>query len=157
MTDKEQEKQVMQETLAHKTRVGDLLTECIHDLTKRAVHHDDTKFGDEEFPYFAEVTPKLKHIEYGSEEYKENLEKIKPAIEHHHHHNSHHHPDALENGIEDMGLIDLLEMICDWKAASERHNTGNLNKSFRINVEKYGITPQLEKVMRNTAKRMGWI
>jgi hypothetical protein len=50
-----------------------------------------------------------------------------------------------------MNLIDLVEMLCDWKAASERHNDGNIRKSIEINASRFTISPQLVKILENTA------
>lgn len=49
-----------------------------------------------------------------------------------------------------MNLIDLLEMFCDWKAASERHNDGNLRKSIEINATRFGMSPDLVSIFENT-------
>jgi len=45
---------------------------------------------------------------------------MKPAIEHHYK-NNRHHPEHFNNGIDEMNLVDLIELLCDWKAASERN------------------------------------
>lgn len=60
-------------------------------------------------------------------------------------------------GIEGMNLLDVLEMLCDWKAATERHTDGSIARSFDINRERFGITPQLEAVLKNTARSLGWM
>lgn len=54
------------------------------------------------------------------------------------------------NGIEDMTLLDLVEMLCDWKAASERHDDGNIRKSIEVNAERFNMTPQLRRIFENT-------
>jgi len=51
-----------------------------------------------------------------------------------------------------MNLIDLCEMIADWKAASERQNNGNLIKSIEINAKRFNIDAQLKQILLNTAK-----
>ena len=43
-------------------------------------------------------------------------------------------------------------MFCDWKAATMRHNDGNLLKSIEINTKRFDIGPQLKKVFENTAE-----
>jgi hypothetical protein len=53
-----------------------------------------------------------------------------------------------------MTLLDLIEMLVDWKAASERHNTGNINKSIEVNGERFQMSPQLIKIFENTAKEL---
>lgn len=56
----------------------------------------------------------------------------------------------MDSPIENMNLIDVLEMLCDWKAASERHNDGNIKKSIEINANRFGLSPQLVKILENT-------
>lgn len=57
----------------------------------------------------------------------------------------------MNSPINDMNLVDLIEMFCDWKAATMRHHDGNLLKSIKINAERFGINPQLVKILENTA------
>jgi hypothetical protein len=56
-----------------------------------------------------------------------------------------------ESGIDGMNLIDLIEMICDWKAAGLRHDGGDIFKSIDINKERFGISEQLVQILKNTA------
>ena len=122
-------------------------------LTDRGEKHDASKLEDFECQYFADHTERLAQIEYGSDEYKEELEALKPALEHHYSVNK-HHPQYYPNGVEGMSLIDLIEMIADWKASSERYNSGNLLKSIEVNIKRFNIEPQLAQILINTAKVM---
>lgn len=61
-----------------------------------------------------------------------------------------------DRGITGMTLLDLVEMFCDWKAATERHADGSITKSIRINKDRFHITPQLTEILENTRKEMGW-
>ncbi len=56
-----------------------------------------------------------------------------------------------------MSLFDLIEMLCDWKAAGERHADGSIEMSLGHNRERFNISPQLHSILENTAKEMGWI
>lgn len=76
---------------------------------------------------------------------------MKPALEHHYA-NYRHHPEHFVDGVNDMNLIDLVEMICDWKASTLRHNDGNLLKSIEINAQRFGMSEQLTQILVNTAK-----
>lgn len=140
---------VIRSTAAHIKRVGEVIADRIADLAFRAVRHDSSKWSEEEWPAFEEATPKLAELVYGSDEYRASLRAIKPAIEHHQKTNS-HHPEFYPNGIDGMDLLDLVEMICDWKAASERHNTGDIRKSLEINRERFKIGGQLHQVLANS-------
>lgn len=120
-------------------------------LTTRGVEHDKLKMKSPEVEIFTEFTPKLVETTYGSDEYKEFLEQMKPALEHHYA-NYRHHPEHFVDGLNDMNLIDLVEMICDWKASTLRHNDGNLLKSIEINAQRFGMSEQLTQILVNTAK-----
>ena len=139
------------ETQKHIEKVRKYIRFLTDKLTTRGVNHDATKLQSPEVELFTEFTPKLAELEYNSEEYKECLHQLKPALEHHYA-TYRHHPEHFENGINDMNLIDLCEMIADWKAASERHNTGNLIKSIEINAKRFNIDAQLKQILLNTAK-----
>lgn len=99
------------------------------------------------------MTPLLKDLTYGSEEYKKSLAELKPALDHHYSHNS-HHPEHYKNGVDDFTLVDLVEMFCDWKAASERHVNGDIFKSIQINKDRFEISEQLAKIFENTINKL---
>jgi len=144
----------IQDTLNHIRRVQTLLSEVVTNLTKRMVDHDTSKTQKPEKTVFDEMTPKLKKSTYGSEEYKGFLDHMKVGLKHHYKHNS-HHPEHYENGIEGMSLLDLVEMLVDWKAATERHDDGDLARSIEINQKRFGYTDQLKSILIATAKELG--
>lgn len=139
------------ETYKHTQLVRRYMNVFIHDILKRSEHHDDTKFSEPELTPFAEATENLGKIEYGSVEYKEQLRLLKPTLDHHYSKNR-HHTEHFKNGVSDMTLVDVLEMLCDWKSATERNANGNIRKSIDINAEKYGISPQLKQILENTVR-----
>lgn len=149
----EVEKATNYDTFRHIERVRNLLNVCILDLIHRGQLHDQTKLEPPEVGAFAEYTPKLATCTYGSDEYKSYLSAIKPALDHHYAHNR-HHPEHHKEGVNDMNLLDIIEMLCDWKAASERHNDGNIRKSIEINANRFGLSPQLVRILENTADVM---
>jgi hypothetical protein len=56
-----------------------------------------------------------------------------------------------------MSLLDIIEMLADWKAAGERTKGGNLQTSIEFNIKRFGIGEQLAAILMNTAKELGWI
>lgn len=138
------------QTFRHIERVRNLLNIIIQDLLRRAEEHDQSKLESPEVELFTEYTPKLAASVYGSPEYNELKEKMQVALDHHYAHNS-HHPEFWPKGIRGMTLMDVIEMIVDWKAASERHQTGNILKSIEINKMRFNIGPELEDILLNTA------
>lgn len=139
------------ETIKHIEKVREIVRVFVSKLITRAVDHDKLKLESPEVEIFAEYTPKLADTTYGSEEYMQFLEEMKPALQHHYA-NYRHHPEHFEKGINDMNLVDLVEMFCDWKASSMRHNDGNLLKSIDVNATRFNMTSQLKQILINTAK-----
>lgn len=141
------------ETIKHIERVRYYLRIITDKLTTRGVTHDKTKLESPEVELFTEFTPRLAELKYGSEEYKESLAGLKPALDHHYAH-SRHHPEHFSKGINDMNLVDIIEMLCDWKAAGERQRDGNLLKSIELNAQRFGYDDQLKQIFINTAKML---
>lgn len=123
-------------------------------LTDRGEKHDASKLGDIEAPLFAEHTDKLSSIEFGSEEYKKELEALKPALDHHYKYNRHHPQYFGEEGINKMELTDIVEMFADWCASVDRTQNGDIFQSIEINAERFGICDQLKQILINTARVM---
>lgn len=48
-------------------------------------------------------------------------------------------------------MIDLIEMFCDWRAAIERHDNGDIYESIEVNADQYDIPDQLKSILQNTA------
>ncbi len=144
------------DTLKHSHRVGELMVQAINELNERSVRHDRSKTEPPELEVFNEYTPKLKHSTYGSDEYKGFLEGMGEGLKHHYA-NNRHHPEHFENGINGMTLIDLIEMLADWKAATERHDDGDLSQSLEIQTDRFGISEQLALILKNTAEHYEWI
>ena len=143
--------ETMCETYKHKQVVNQLIGDMIKELIFRGVNHDNSKIGEFEVDIFTEYTPKLANSTFGSDEYKQFLKEMKPALDHHYSENK-HHPEHFENGVLGMDLIDLLEMICDWKAATLRHNNGDIMKSVEINQKRFGYSDELKQIFINTIK-----
>lgn len=139
------------ETIKHIETVRKYLRVLTDMLTTRGVKHDASKLESPELEIFTEATPKLAGLTYGSEEYEESLKEIKPALDHHYAANR-YHPEHFPDGIDDMTLIDIIELLCDWKASSLRQHDGNLLKSIELNAQRFGFSKQLKKIFINTAK-----
>lgn len=144
------------DTLLHIKRVNELLIRFAKDLMYRAICHDNSKLREPEKAEFDRLTPILKNLEYGSQEYKASLAELQAALKHHYESNS-HHPEHYENGINGMDLLDLIEMFFDWKAATERTKEGSIEKSVQINSSRFNISQQLVDIFNNTLRNYGWL
>jgi len=145
------------DTQAHIERVQTLIQSAINNLAKRATVHDLSKLIEPEKSAFDRLKAlSLSGMTYGSEQYRECLRKEQPAIQHHYAYNS-HHPEYYPNGIDGMSLFDLLEMLLDWKAATERmKDGGDIKRSLEINTDRFKISPQLNAILANTIREMEW-
>jgi hypothetical protein len=141
------------ETLKHIKRVNQLLLLFVENIMQRAAVHDQSKLEDPEKSTFDKITPLLRNTTYGSDEYKKIMTENKEGIEHHQLNNT-HHPEYYKNGIEGMDLMDIVEMFFDWKAASERHADGDINRSIGIQQKRFNINEQLSNIFRNTVKSL---
>lgn len=143
------------DTREHIETVRSLIRAVIGELRNRAERHDASKLEEPELSVFNEYTPKLKDSTYGSDEYKSFLVGMGEGLRHHYAAND-HHPEHFENGIADMDLVQVTEMLCDWKAATTRHADGDLRRSIRQNAERFGYGPEIERLLLNTALAHGW-
>lgn len=137
------------DTLEHIGHVRRFLWAFSDELGRRAADHDASKMGPEEKPLFDKMTPLLKTLTYGSDEYKASLKELGTALQHHYKVNS-HHPEHYPNGVAGMNLFDLVEMFCDWRAASMRTKDGDFTKSVEIGIERFKIEPMLAHILRNS-------
>lgn len=133
--------------LEHKRLVAQYLQKATTALFQRAVEHDYSKFAAEEFEPFAANQESFATIPYGTEEYRAALRRVKPAIQHHYAANR-HHPEHWANGVNDMDLLDVVEMVCDWIAASQRVPGDTLK--LESLQERFKIEPQLLGIIEHT-------
>jgi hypothetical protein len=143
------------ETLEHIQHVRTLLNVIAIKLLHRGELHDLSKLREPELSTFTEFTPKLRDSTYGSPEYGRFLTEMKPALDHHYSNNRHHPEFFKADGINGMNLIDVVEMLCDWKAATMRHANGDLRRSLEINRERFKMSDQLYTILINTASDLG--
>lgn len=143
------------DTIDHIGKVMDLLEKIVINLESRSARHDASKLEGPEKSMYDEFTPKLRAMTYGSDEYKECLKAMGPALKHHYEANS-HHPEHYENGINGMSLLDLIEMLADWKAAGMRHADGSIAQSLEVNRKRFGMSDQLFEIFQNTVRELGW-
>ncbi len=143
-------------TQKHVDRVKELLDGAAAEITRRGQVHDKSKFEDVELEPLQRMQDLIDaegQAPYGSPEYKRRTALLGPMLEHHYANNS-HHPEHYEDGVDGMDLFDVMEMFFDWKAASERGEESAMN--IQAAAERYGVNPQLMRIMQNTADRLGF-
>ena len=141
------------DTLTHQKRVEHFINIIMCELAERCRCHDDSKLKYPEKEIFDKYTPKLKNLPYGSTEYYDTLKNMKVALDHHYE-NNRHHPEHFEDGIQDMTLVDLIEMFCDWTASCERTENGNIFESINTNQSRFNFSDDLKRIFINTASEL---
>lgn len=139
----------------HRKKVITNLMEVTGRLKARGLEHDISKFEEPEASAFEKIHEAAASMEFGSPEYVALMREHRPAIEHHQQHNR-HHPEYHTGGVLGMTLIDLIEMFCDWKAASERNVNGNFLESLLKCCARFKIGIELQTILLNTMKDLGW-
>ena len=152
------------DTKKHIKTVRRMIWIFVKALFKRALKHDASKLQSMEKETFDIYTPKLKNCTYGSDEYKEFLKEMDTALQNHYFHNPHHPEHHLmfpehncgvtHSVLERMSLIDIVEMLMDWKAASMRHTDGDIMKSIDINQKRFSYSKEWSMVFKNTIEQL---
>lgn len=142
-------------TLEHINYVRNLLQVVAIQLLNRGEVHDASKLKQPE-KQFLDAMQYLINTEgnapYGSEEYKRRTAILKPMLKHHYANNS-HHPENHANGINGMTLMDVVEMFCDWYAASQRGQENAVNLTHA--ADRYVMSDQLKQIFANTYRALG--
>lgn len=142
-------------TLATMTRHIALVRQALHrvadELIRRAEVHDLSKFNEDEFAGFVQINRVAREHPYGSEEYKASLNAVTPnPIQLHYSRNS-HHPEHYAGGTDDMDLADIIEMVCDWYAASKTYGQTSFADSVEISLDRFQMEYSTANMVRTIA------
>lgn len=143
-----------QRTQSHIRDVQELLEDFESLLHLRGHYHDESKLEEPELSGYGSLHEEIKDLPTGSPAYQAVIEKHKPAVEHHYQNNS-HHPQHFPNGVNGMSLLDVIEMLCDWKASITAVGK-DFATELELNFKRFGIDWQLQDIMRNTCQELGW-
>ena len=138
MTELTEETKTLVTILNHQRQVSILLRQFARMLENRADLHDLSKLSLDEFGGYVEVNRVARQFPYGSPEYKASLKDNK-VIELHFSRNR-HHPEHHPGGVNEMSLIDFIEMVIDWIAASRTYGTTEWEKVIKTQQERFGLT-----------------
>lgn len=86
---------------------------------------------------------------YGSAEYIDKIRRWKKVFDHHYKCNR-HHPEHFLNGINDMNLVDMIEMLCDWVGYKNIMSIREAIKVVDTQMDRYGFSNDLRDIMKNT-------
>lgn len=137
------------DTWQHIHDVQRLLLGVAGELAQRALEHDQSKLREPELSMFDTFRSKLDDVEHESPEYRRQLEQMGEALQHHYRANR-HHPEHFEEGIHGMNLLDLIELVCDWIAASGRKGDDPRPYIRGAARERFGYGDEIERLLLNT-------
>lgn len=141
----------------HISNVRTRIHTMIKVLEKRALLHDRSKLENPEYALWKKMDEEPRYP-YGSKEYFDKIERNKEVFNLHYFYNR-HHPEHYADGILDMTLIDLLEMLCDWLGYRKDISYAEAETIIKQQMNKYGLTKEdgtygeLELILLNTLKR----
>ena len=137
--------------IRHKEIVEKNFDKFIARLNERKITHDESKIKEDEFSGFEILDSDEVFKKFGTPEYKELIEKNE-GIKLHYERNS-HHPEHFEEGIDEMNIFDIIEMVIDWKSAAETYNN-DFEKSLDYSIKRFGCDNTQEWLIRLIAKEL---
>jgi hypothetical protein len=123
----------------HIATVQKHLNKFVTRLQQRGIEHDLSKLSKDEFTGFVEVNQIARLHPFGSKEYNNSLKDNK-TIALHFSRNSHHPEYHIKHGVNDMTMLDWIEMVTDWKAASETYGNTSFNDALEIQRKRFRLT-----------------
>lgn len=100
------------EVMHHRMFVGESLLGIRQDLERRAAAHDESKLRPDEFPGYTRLGRAWRE---GPGEYK-NAQRQERLTTDRHHKRYRHHPEHFRSPANQMGWLDIIEMVAEWFA-----------------------------------------
>lgn len=141
------------DTKLHIEAINDAGTVLITRLIRRLQDHDASKLKDPEKSILDKIGAAAKKYGSPTQDSSQDAALLRQFLTHHYTHNR-HHPEHFQDGIDGMNLIDLIEMFLDWCAATVRTENGNLYRSIQFNQGRFKMSPQLTRILMNTAEEL---
>lgn len=101
-------------TQGHIYNVRKLINKFADVLRTKGDLHDQSKLEEPEIYGWAAMDLEPRYA-YGSHEYFDKLNRFADVFKHHYAVNT-HHPEHFKNPEQEMTLVDMIEMLCDWFA-----------------------------------------
>lgn len=140
-------------TVRHIRTIQAYMTLIGREWAERTRRHDESKFDTIELEGYVGIAEATKGLTAGSQEYLDALEPYRKVIKRHYLLND-HHPEHFDSGVNGMNLIQILEMVCDWIAASTDREMHPM-QSIDAQCERFNIDAQLKKIIINTMNQLG--
>lgn len=135
----------------HIMTVQSLVRRLAYQLMLRADTHDLSKFAPDEFGGMIEIDRIADEQGLNSPAYMEALSG--GAIQLHQSRHP-HHPEYHSRGIEDMSLLDIVEMVCDWKAANQLRGHPAWGESVQMMADRLNLSSEYLFLINLIAKEL---
>lgn len=132
----------------HISHVRKHLDVFIQLLRQRGLRHDESKLKSPEFEMWCEMDEEPRY-KYGSDEYKAKMKRWKHLFKMHYSQNR-HHPEHFTFGINEMTLVDLVEMLCDWLGYKDKLSITEAINTVETQMKRFNFTEELRDIMVNT-------
>lgn len=145
------------DTIEHIQMVQAYLGQIVEELHARAIVHDRSKLQEPELTGYQGLSEAVKGLQYGTDEYRAAFAPFKETIQRHYAKNDHHPEHFQDNEVRRMHLLQVIEMLADWKAGSMR-NSESLLPSLDVSFKRFGIdaNSHLAWLIRNTVLHLDW-
>lgn len=134
--------------LNHIKKVQNKICKLIVALSIRLQEHDKSKLEEPEFSLWKKIDEEPRYP-YGSKKYKEKIERYHELFEMHYNKNP-HHPEHFQNGISDMTIIDLAEMLCDWISYKDNIRVTEAIDMVEKQSKRFGYSDEIKDMLINT-------
>lgn len=124
------------------------LERLVLEIIKRSKEHDSSKLIEPEISLWKKMDEEPR-CPYGTKEYFEKINRNKLVFDLHYKNNP-HHPEHFLNGINDMDLVDVLELLCDWISYKEIISYSEAVKIVKQQAKRFNLSEQLTFIMINT-------
>ena len=132
----------------HIQYVGMFIIRIIEELHVRLIKHDFSKLSRPEVKMFADAAERLQAAGGKTFAYRRASGEMGKALDVHYS-NNRHHPEHHPNGIDDMTLVDLVEMLCDWKAVTLGGEI-DMEQFLEDAQKRFKLEPQTYNILANT-------
>lgn len=133
---------------SHINRVRQKIYVLINGLNERAINHDKSKLEEPEFSLWKKMDQEPRYP-YGSPEYKDKVKRYSKLFDMHYEKNP-HHPEHFQNGISDMTIIDLAEMMCDWISYKDNIRVTEAIEIVEKQSARFGYSDEIKNLLINT-------
>ena len=135
----------------HVTAVQRQMQVICHELERRALMHDQSKFTDAEFAGFCRINWAARNVAPGSTDYRDLMRRESDTIDRHYGANSHH----PEHHFGQMPWLDIVEMVCDWRGAYLAYaSAGTWGETVARQILRYQFSAEKHWLIHQVARTL---